>query len=237
MKYTNEKALDFFRDNDLADRLQQVYDQIPSGTCAGCTKCCSEAVNTFFSEYLHVRLNLEAKGLLKAYEKAATAYYLTELVADMKCPLLMTDGLCSAYEARPLPCRVYGHLTLNDYEANYEEIHRNNQAVALALRQDLGIIVPEAVIHKKISFCEAFKSEEPMTLEDRDDLADLLFSVDSRFLAADLLDFDDLNLSLVQWFAYDALGMEEAQQLRVKVAQEISETGNSQTLLQTMVKI
>lgn len=236
MKYTKSEALALFEQLGLKERLFSVYEAIPEGHCKGCTSCCSEAVNTFFTEYLHMRFLLESEGSLKAFEKACVSYYLTELVADMKCPLLMENGLCGVYEARPLPCRVYGHLMREDYEENYDQIHENNVETARALKETHNIVVPDFVIHKKIPYCLDFKSEEPMSAEERDDLADLLFSLDSRFLSEDLLDFEDMNFSLVQWFAYDALGREEATRLRVAVAKEISETGNSQTLLQTMAK-
>lgn len=234
MKYCHPEAVTYFVEADFRERLNAIYETIEEGHCKGCTKCCSESVNTFFAEYLNLRLTLKAQGELAFYEKACLEYYLTELVQPMKCPLLKPDGRCAAYLARPLPCRVFGHLEQTAYEANYEAILENNLAMADALLTDLQIKVPDAVIHKKIDFCQDFVTPKPLTEGDRDDLVDDLFSLDSRMLAKGLLDFEAINLSLVQWFAYDLMGREQAEACRIQVSQEISKVGSSITLLQTL---
>lgn len=237
MKNTVPGALTYFDEADFGSQLRDLYAEIPEGSCKGCTQCCSESVNTFFGEYLNLRKLLQAQGELEAFEKASVYYYLTELVQPMKCPLLRPDGRCAVYNARPLPCRIFGHLRQEDYEANYEAVAEGNRAMADQLKTQLQIQVPQSVVEKKINFCKDFVSESPMSADDRDALVDELFALDSLMLSRGLLDFDDINLSLVQWFAYDALGREEAQQLRIKISQEISIDGNSKTLLQTMEKL
>lgn len=237
MKNTLIEALQYFETANFKEQLDQLYAEIPEGKCNGCTKCCSESVNTFFSEYLNIRKALASQGALEQFQKSCIHYYLTELVQPMKCPLLREDGRCAVYFARPLPCRVFGHLGKADYEANYEEILEGNQEMAISLNESLNITVPDSVIYKKIDFCEAFISPKPMSLDDRDALVDELFFLDSLMLSRNLLDFEDINLSLVQWFAYEKLGKEQAQTLRIKICQEISKDGNSKTLLQTMEKI
>ncbi len=102
--------------------------------------------------------------------------------------------------------------------------------MAAELEKSLGIVVPQNVIEKKIPYCEKFKCETPMDEDQRDALVDELFYLDSMMLSRGLLDFDEVNLSLVQWFAYDALGKEEAMALRIQVAQEFSREGKSETL-------
>lgn len=230
MKNTHIEALVYFDEADFKTKLERIYAQIGEGTCLGCTKCCSESVNTFFCEYLNVRKTLMIQGELEVFQKACVVYYLTELVQPMKCPLLKVDGRCAVYYARPLPCRVFGHLEQEAYESNYQEILESNQQMALALKEELQIIVPETVISKKIAYCEDFKTTKVLTADDRDDLVDLLFSLDSQMLSQELISFDDVNLSLVQWFAYDLLGRASAEQLRIQVSQEISAKGESESL-------
>lgn len=234
MKNTAPDAYAYFEEAQFSEQLDQIYSEIPEGSCKGCTQCCSESVNTFFSEYLNLRNQLAVQGELEAFERASVYYYLSELVQPMKCPLLRPDGRCAVYNARPLPCRIFGHLRQEDYEANYEAVAEGNRAMASQLATQLQIQVPQSVVDKKIEFCRDFVSEKPMSADDRDALVDELFYLDSLMLSRGLLDFDDVNLSLVQWFAYDALGRDNAQQLRIKVSQEISIDGNSKTLLQTM---
>lgn len=230
MKHTQEKAMKYFEEADFKGQLDDLYAEIPEGSCTGCTACCSESVNTFFSEYLNLRNQLILQGELEIFEKKAVYYYLAELIQPMKCPLLRNDGRCAVYGARPLPCRIFGHLGQVDYEANYEAILEGNREMAETLERTLGIRVPDSVIEKKIPYCEKFKCSTPMDQDQRDALVDDLFYLDGMMLSRGLLDFDEINLSLVQWFAYDALGKEEAMALRVQVAKEITQEEKSETL-------
>lgn len=230
MKHTQEKAILYFEEADFRGQLDSLYSEIPEGSCTGCTACCSESVNTFFSEYLNLRQQLISQGELEIFQNRALYYYLTELIQPMKCPLLREDGRCGVYRARPLPCRIFGHLSQMAYEANYEAILEGNLEMAAVLETSLGIKVPEGVISKKIPYCDKFKCDTPMDQEQREALIDELFYLDSMMLSKGLLDFDEVNLSLVQWFAYDALGKEEAMALRIQVAQEMTRDGKSETL-------
>lgn len=229
-QFINPEAILFFKENQMTLALNEIYETIAEGTCNGCTKCCSESVNTFFVEFLNLRETLIAQGELAIFEKACLHYYLTELVQPMKCPLLRPDGRCAVYLARPLPCRVFGHLERDAYEENYQEVLESNREMAAALLTELQIVVPEDVVTKKIDYCEDFITSKKLSAEDRDELVDDLFNMDSRMLAKGLLSFEDINLSLVQWFAYDLLGREQAEAMRIKVAQEISKDGKSITL-------
>lgn len=231
------EAMGAFDNMQIHERLCAVYEQIPSGHCSGCTACCSEAVNTFYSEYLHMARSLHQSGVFKTYAIAAVKYYLTELVEPQKCPMLMTDGLCAVYHARPLPCRVFGHLSESDYLENQDSVLESNREASEAFYERYGLRLPTSVTNRRLGYCQQFRSDLNMTAEDRDDLVDLLFSLESRFLVAGQLEEEDLNYSLVQWFAYDILGKEEATALRVAVTQEILTCGHSQTLLQTLDNI
>lgn len=232
-----KEAIEAFENMAIGERLEAVYEQVPSGQCAGCTACCSEAVNTFYSEYLNIVRLLEARATLDTYRERAISYYLTELVKPQSCPMLMTDGLCSVYEARPLPCRIYGHLEASDYLVNQEQVLASNRAAAVALEETYGFVLPSSVVERRLPYCTAFKSESPLSLDDRDDLVDLLFTLESRFLMSGFLEEDELNFSLVQWFAYETLGQEEAGRLRLLVTEEFIKTGHSKTLLQTLDNI
>lgn len=232
-----KSALAFFKKQALQKRLNLVYAQVPSGTCKSSTHCCSESVNTFYAEYLNIVQNLQEKNTLKEFSKRAVAYYLTELVVPQKCPLLQEDGRCATYSSRPLPCRVFGHLPKEEYEANYAQVLKENLTAAKELQTTYGIIVPDEVCRHKVPFCENFSSDSEFNSSLRDDLVDELFGIESAFLMEDILDAEEFGLSLVQWFAYDILGREKAQKLRLFISQEISKTGSSQTLQQTLEEV
>ena len=228
--FIDEDALDHFHQSAIPQKLNDLYRQVPSGSCEGSARCCSESVNMFYSEFINVVETLRQHATLEYYTVKALQYYLTELVIIGKCPLLQEDNLCSCYEARPLPCRIFGHLNRTEYEENYQAVLAENRAAADELRGEYGIDVPQALTEQKIPFCLSFKSDSSFTAEQRDDLVDRLFGIESTFLVKELLDAEDFGLSLVQWFAYTLLGREQAQKLRIAVSKEISATGSSEPL-------
>lgn len=228
---SQEEALGFFNESKMGDSLNEIYSAIPQGSCKGSTRCCCESVNCFYSEYLHVIRQLKENGTYEEFSKRAIRYWLCELSIAMKCPFLKTNGLCEVYEARPLPCRVFGHLKRSDFELNIEAIREQNSAVAEELLDQYGIVVPKSVTVGQVGFCENFCTESEMSSDDRDDLIDRLFGVESRFLNDEYLGLDEFNLSLTQWFAYERFGRENAIEMRIKISQEFTKFGDSETLL------
>lgn len=225
-----KESYNLFKNSEIGEGLNNVYEVVTSGHCIECTRCCSESVNTFYSEFLAV---LKALASLKSFHKYIEnilTYYFTELVRPQKCPLLKETGHCAVYSVRPLPCRIFGHLAQTDYESNYEALLEANEEAASYLKENHGIIIPKEVSAHKVPFCTSFKTEKEISLDERDELVDELFILDSKFLMEGLLSPDYFNLSLVQWFAYEILGVEKAQELRLTISKEISDTGNSSTL-------
>jgi Fe-S-cluster containining protein len=225
-----ESALKFFSTMQISQGLSEIYSQLPKGTCSGSAVCCSESVNCFYSEYLSIVTELDQKNILNRFAKAATYYYLTELTAGGSCPFLDERKMCVVYESRPLPCRIFGFLSKLDYSKNYDAVLMQSKEAIHELKSDFGIEVPKSVYEKEIPFCENFCADNLLSLDDRDDFIDKLFYLESKFLMEGLLEGDEINLSLTQWFAYTYLGVERANDLRVKIAQEFTRYGKSSSL-------
>lgn len=213
-------ALDQARENGLFERLSEVYARVPGGRCSGCTACCAESVSTFFVEWLRIRDFLEATGRWSEALNRAEDYARFELARPMKCPMLEADGRCMIYEVRPLTCRIFGHLRAADYGRNLKAVLKANRRAAEEIFKHYGVQLPAAVVERSIPFCESFVSEAPMTSADRDELFDDLFSIDSRFLMTGLLEPDQIQLGLVDWFAMVRLEGDALAEERVKHAAE-----------------
>ncbi len=205
---------------DITERLDQVYEQVPSGDCKGCLRCCTESVNTFFVEYVHILSFLQSNPqVLQEHAYKISRFFLLEMVEEMYCPFVREDRLCAIYDARPLPCRVFGHLTEKDYQHNYERVLAGNEALAAYYKEEHGLVLPRAIIERKIPYCRDFVSEQKITIDDRDDWVDLLFSLDSKFLMNECIGFEDVNQSLITWFMKSVMSIEEAGNYRVQAMQ------------------
>lgn len=213
-----EKSLKFLEDSpEISEKLESVYSEVAVGNCMGCLKCCTESVNTFFVEYVHILgfLRNNPQVLLNHADKISR-FFLLEMVEEMHCPFVREDGKCAIYPMRPLPCRVFGHLKKEDYQVNYEQVLASNEDLATYYEQKHGLTIPRAIIERKIPYCQDFVSEEKMNVDDRDDLVDWLFSLDSKFLMSECIGFDDVNQSLITWFLKSIMTLEEAGELRLR---------------------
>lgn len=134
------QALDVDLDQALHD-LKLLYEQTDQRIAArtegldfpchaGCSSCCNAAVRFSFLEYVAVVEELRAQNLLDDFLLKALAIdpddnnkadpILPEIdpAAQQACPVLGEDGLCRAYNARPLVCRLFG-LSFNEQAGLY----------------------------------------------------------------------------------------------------------------------
>lgn len=139
-------ALDEDLNQALAD-LQKLFAQIDRRIgarikgmdfpChAACSACCNAAVRISFLEYVALIEYLRSQELLEHFfekaltiipddidpgdEKASdpTKSIIHTAAAQQTCPVLGDDGLCQAYQARPLVCRLFG-LSFNEQGGLY----------------------------------------------------------------------------------------------------------------------
>ncbi len=185
---------------DRLVKLKKLYDAVPSGTCVGCTDCCSESVNISFLEFSNIIENgLPLLSTLEfdALVKRVLSYYLLEWVKPQKCPFLGADKRCVIYGTRPLPCRLFGTPTRANYEANYQKIKRQNIAVALQIRTETGNKLPRQIVRRKIDFCEAFIPDKMLNSNEVEMLYNRLINMDGDLYFAGLIDDSLINGDLV----------------------------------------
>ena len=59
------KSIDYAKKNKLFDKLNNIYDTLPSGKCSGCGNCCMESVGINLIEFLNIFNYLQDKDELK----------------------------------------------------------------------------------------------------------------------------------------------------------------------------
>lgn len=219
MKLFKRKVLKSKRyalENGLFKKLNHIYEGIPSGQCSHCNTCCSEDVNVNYIEFLNIYNYLKVNNLYEHNKKRILRYYLTKLYQNGHCPF-MQKGNCMIYPVRPLPCRIFGHLSKTEYERNYALVNKENREAKRYLKTKYGIELPEEVVNYKIPYCDKFTKDNDMTLEKSRDLSNSIFEIDTIFLSKSLLNPEFLNTSLAGWFAYSELGKEKAIKLRLEL--------------------
>lgn len=201
MRLVQSKA--YALENGSIKRLEKLYEKVPSGTCAGCTRCCSESVNMSYVEFLNIHEQFVGNGSIMDHPdfvKRLIRYYLLELVQPMKCPFLNMNNLCDIYTFRPLPCRIFGNTTKAAYESNYKDIKFQNMKVASRLLQESDLKMPKSVIHKEIGFCEDYVVDDRLDRNDVQSMYDQLVNMDGEFAFKGFLKPTEFNQNLVGWF-------------------------------------
>ncbi|WP_129599175.1 YkgJ family cysteine cluster protein [Anaerophilus nitritogenes] len=232
-----EKSIKFAQKSDCFDRLNKIYRTIPRGNCLGCTKCCMESVSTHFVEFLNIiHYLINRPQLYKMILPKIVKYYFLEMVDKNKCPFLDEEGKCMIYDVRPLVCRVFGHLTKEEYEEGYKRVLSDNICNMKMLKNKYKISIPEEVAYYKIDYCTDFEVYKRMTKQQRQTMIDSIFTMESSFFMRGLITEDFLDLGLVSWFAYTIWEQEEARKLKIQVMRECLQ-GEEKTLSQILENI
>ncbi|MBN2794813.1 MAG: YkgJ family cysteine cluster protein [Clostridia bacterium] len=212
-QFKNSKA--YYKEQKMLEQLNQLYNQVPGGSCTGCAKCCTEAVQAFYVEFLNIHNFLQRENLLEAYEKKVETHYFSELYKRQDCPFLKEDKSCAIYPVRPLVCRMFGHSSYEEHEHSYQGIREMNEEVDQYFFDTYHVHIPEDVKHHKIEYCRDFIPEKVLKTEKRHDLIDRLFQMDTHFLMEEYIPEDAINLSITNWFVYLQYSEAEASKKRV----------------------
>lgn len=205
MEITN-KMLELSRvlayEQNLFSKLNLLYNEIPGGKCAGCAKCCMESVNAFYIEFLNILDYVKANGLYDDIMNRVEDHYFNELITVKPCPFLDENKRCMIYEVRPHVCRLFGHSTKEEHEENYQQVLLQNKEASAYFYENYGVHLSREVVFHKIDYCENFLVNKKMLFEEKMQLIDQLFMIDTQFLMEDILNEDMLNMSITNWFIY-----------------------------------
>ena len=225
------RAITMAEKSNLFDNLNQMYSNLPEGQCGGCTACCRESVPTFFIEYINIVNYLKKdQRLFDGLWPKLMDFYFTELTEKKGCPFLDENDRCSIYTVRPLPCRLFGFSSYEEYESNLKAVEKGNREVKKYYKNAFNIVLPDEVVEYKVPFCTDFVPERTIGSEERLDYSDILFGLDTRFLMSGILDPEMINMTLIHWFAFMVYDEDQAGDMRIQISQEILDGRGSKTL-------
>lgn len=206
-------SFDVFKKHEMTSALQEIYSAIPGGTCNGCASCCTESVQAFYVEFLSILDYLEKNKI--DYKERIESHYFNELIQNQNCPFLDERKQCMIYPVRPLVCRLFGYRTREEHDGNYDLIAEDNDAADQYFFETYKVHIPEEVRRYKIKFCEDFLPGRTINRQERQNLADRMFMLDSQFLMEDLIPDDAFEMSITNWFIYMTYSEEEASKKRI----------------------
>ncbi len=210
-----KKSLEIVNEKNLFKDLSNIYNSIPGGKCEGCTSCCMESVNTFYIEFLNIYKYMEKNNLLDKWTKNIEEHYFNELTEKKACPFLDDDGRCIIYLVRPLVCRSFGYSSKEEHESNYQRVLEMNKDAEEYFIEEFGVKLSEEVVNHKIEYCNSFIGGREIKIDERQDMIDNMFLMDSMFLMADLIPEDAINISLTNWFIYTKYSEDDASNIRM----------------------
>lgn len=185
-----DKSLELFIVSDHDQALEAIYNHIPTGTCAGCGKCCAESVHLFYSEFIRIIKYLrENQGLEDALDRVE-CYYKNEWVKTQACVFLKADNSCEIYPVRPLVCRLFGHKSKGKHYKDYKKILKKNRLIDKAIYKTYGVHISKAVIKHRIKYCDDFKTIEPMDDHAMKALMDQMYGLEMDYLQNELIQED-----------------------------------------------
>ena len=216
------KSIDYAKKNKLFDKLNNIYDTLPSGKCSGCGNCCMESVGINLIEFLNIFNYLQDKDELrkKSLDKIMD-YYFMEFMEKKSCPFKDENNRCEIYEVRPLNCRLFGHWKKEDYNKNLKDITEKNQQYKNIMKGKYGFDISDEVVNYKIKYCEDFIPESRyLSKSERLNFADNLMVLDSRLFAKGVIDIEFRDRGIVEYFIDSLLNQNISYNIKVRISKE-----------------
>ena len=216
------KSIDYAKNNQLFEKLNNIYDTLPKGKCAGCGNCCMESVGINLVEFLNIFNYLQEKNELrkKSLDKIID-YYFLEFMEKKSCPFKDENNRCEIYDVRPLNCRLFGHWKKYDYNNNLNNVTNRNIEYKEFMKNEYGFDISDEVVNFKIKYCEDFKPENDyLDKSTRLSFSDNIMSLDSRFFANEIIDIDFRDRGIVEYFIELLLNQEVAYNIKIRVSKD-----------------
>lgn len=216
------KSVDYAKKNQLFDKLNNIYDNLPKGECTGCGNCCMESVGINLIEFLNIYNHLQDKDeLRKKSLDRIIDYYFMEFMEKKSCPFKDENNRCEIYEVRPLNCRLFGHWKKEDYNKNLNDITEKNRQYKNIMKGKYGFDISDEVVNYKIKYCNSFIPEERyLSKSERLDFADSLMVLDSQLFSKGIIDIEFRDRGIVEYFIDSLLNQNVSYNIKVRISKE-----------------
>ena len=218
-----EKSIAYAEKNGIFEKLNKIYDTVPSGKCEGCAKCCMESVGINLTEFLNIYKYLkERPEIYNKYIDKVLDYYFMEYKEKKPCPFLDENKRCAIYEVRPLNCRIFGHWYKSDYNLNLDSIKEKNRDYRDLMKARYGFGINEDVVEYRIEYCEKFipDSGERLSKEERLSYLDQIMILDSQIYSKGMIDIDFRDRGIVEYFIDSLFFTDTSYNMKIKISQD-----------------
>ncbi|AGL03026.1 YkgJ family cysteine cluster protein [Desulfoscipio gibsoniae] len=150
-------AISQAEDNNLFDKLEEIYNKLPEMVCDRCGTCCTVPHPAYIVEYLNMfrYVNKNYPEKWPQFIEGAVRYYFLELVdIHQRCPFLDEHNNCQVYEVRPFACRTYGMMGKRN---THDLTRRNMEKLVEKYRSEHNIELPGEIVEFELPYCEKVK--------------------------------------------------------------------------------
>lgn len=215
-------SIDYCNKKKLFNKLNKVYNELPSGNCAGCGNCCMESVGINLVEFINIYEYLKNnEDLRKKCLDKVLDYYFLEFIEKKPCPFKDENNRCLIYEVRPLNCRLFGHWKKDDYNKNLLNVTKRNLEYGNLMKSEHEFNINEEVVNYRIKYCDDFIPENDyLNKSERLSFSDEIMIIDSSILSKEIIDIDFKDRGIVEYFIESLLDEELAYKIKIKVSKD-----------------